>query len=271
MSIKSITRLIPAPVRARLRRLIKPAAGGLDWIPAPCIEKQAMSFRYQGKLLRVEADYSSPLYETIAELVDYDAYHLKDLDWASAGQGAVFDIGGNIGVFSLLASCLTQGQVFCVEPAPANGQAILHNAALNQMTRIELLPCAVAGREGEMWFQPHPTISVAGRLHTGEPTDPRTAIRVQTLTLDQLLQKSSDGRAFLVKIDCEGGEYDIMEKLTPETAARIQHLTFEVHDQDRLHNVAAIRTRLEQLGYRVQHKPDLYGRAHLHHLLASRP
>jgi hypothetical protein len=68
------------------------------------------------------------------------------------GHGGVFfDVGANLGFFSLLAahlSGLQAGRVYAFEAAPDNAVAIRVNAALNAIPNIEVLAVAVADRAG---------------------------------------------------------------------------------------------------------------------------
>ena len=68
--------------------------------------------------------------------------------------------------------------------------------------------------------------------------------------------------------DCEGGEYDLLEQLTPSLAARIRNLTIEVHDLDSQYNVEWVRCKLAGLGYEVSSIPDLWEHGALHLVLA---
>jgi hypothetical protein len=67
-------------------------------------------------------------------------------------HGAVFyDIGANLGFFSLLAAHLTglgEGRVYAFEAAPDNAEAIRVNARLNRIENVEVIAKAVAARSG---------------------------------------------------------------------------------------------------------------------------
>ena len=68
------------------------------------------------------------------------------------GHGEVFfDIGANLGFFSLLAahlSGLDAGRVYAFEAAPDNAEAIRVNAAVNAIPNVEVLPVAVSDAPG---------------------------------------------------------------------------------------------------------------------------
>ena len=65
-------------------------------------------------------------------------------------------------------------------------------------------------------------------------------------------------------------DYGIVEQITPDLLPRVRHLTFEVHDLGGNRNVRVLMEKLQQRGFSLRYKKELYGRFGLHHLLASR-
>lgn len=60
----------------------------------------------------------------------------------------------------------------------------------------------------------------------------------------------------LLKMDCEGSEYDIIYHTDPELIRRIGRMVVEVHDvnNDRS-NIGAFNAYLQSLGYTTTHAP----------------
>jgi hypothetical protein len=104
----------------------------------------------------------------------------------------------------------------------------------------------------------------------GDPLVFTQKLQVKTLSLPSALLACTGANVELIKMDCEGGEYAIVEQISPELARRIRNMTMEVHDLDRDRNVSALSERLKSLGYRLHYKNELLNRLGLHHLLASR-
>jgi precorrin-6B methylase 2 len=77
------------------------------------------------------------------EIQDVFAEHVRH-------GGVVWDIGANIGFYSLIASRLVgeDGKVFAFEPLPANLDAIARNIALNGVENIEVVGLALSDRVG---------------------------------------------------------------------------------------------------------------------------
>src|SRR5260370_37471881 len=95
-------------------------SGGYEFIPAPSIRRQRMEVRIGGEIVVFEADYATPLYETIAEIVDYDCYQLGKIQFSRSNNNVVLDIGANIGVSALAFSQYHSGKIICFEPIERN-------------------------------------------------------------------------------------------------------------------------------------------------------
>lgn len=83
------------------------------------------------------------------------------------GPGSVvFDVGANIGLFSLLAHerCHHRGQVFAFEPIPAIRDALTANVRELGSDRVRVLPCALGAEESVAvfaFYPRHSTLSTA--------------------------------------------------------------------------------------------------------------
>jgi FkbM family methyltransferase len=110
----------------------------------------------------------------------------------------VFDVGANVGFFTLLASRLVgpTGHVIAVEPLPRNVAFLERHVALNKAANVTIVRLAVSDKAGFAHFVEAESPSM-GRLGHG-------ALRVETTTLDRLSE--SYGVPDLVKMDIEGGE-----------------------------------------------------------------
>jgi FkbM family methyltransferase len=267
-------------VKKRLKQKVKAVVGrifrfepGYEFTPAPSIQKQSFSFQYKGRTLFIEADYTSPLYETVAEIVDYDCYQLSQVSFATSSDGIVVDIGAHIGVAAVVLAQLHRGRIFCFEPLPQNCEFLRLNLKLNNLTNVQVIPAAVMAADGSVAFEVNPHLSVvghAGHVIRGDPLSFTQKLQLRSVSLTSALAGFPGSQIELMKLDCEGGEYGIVEQITPELAMRIRNITLEVHDLDRARNVSVLSERLKALGYRLRYKKELLSRPGLHHLLASR-
>lgn len=238
------------------------------WIPSAAITAQTIEFTHQGHTFSVQADAGTPLYETIAELVDRDSYQLARIPWPADRPFTVIDIGANIGVSALLFARHKGARVVAVEPVPDNARRLRANLHLNHADNVTVLEAAVAASRGTASFQINPTANVGGHLTSAETPGPR--ITVPTLTWRDLCAHAGDTGIFLVKMDCEGGEYAILDSMSDDELRAIPCLTFELHDLDRTRRMERVADRLARCGFTLTYQPDVFHRPYLHHLLALR-
>jgi FkbM family methyltransferase len=125
--------------------------------------------------------------------------------------GVVWDVGANIGFYTLIASRLVGelGRVVAFEPLPDNQRAIQRNVELNLIGNVDLVAVALSDEEGEAELEIHDSPTWAKLDTSGDTSFKRDAaasgsVRVKVTTLDaQLARLPPPG---LVKMDIEGAE-----------------------------------------------------------------
>jgi FkbM family methyltransferase len=271
-TIQRLKGTIKAPIQEAVRRVFR-LDPGYQFKSAPSIKQQTIEFEFKGERLSLTCDHTSPIYDTIAEIVDYDCYQLEGLDFSDSAGALVLDIGAHVGTASVVLSRLHQGKILCFEPLPENWRFLKKNLETNQVAKAVVVPAAVTEQDGFVEFAVNPDSSVASHLAHSMAADPRAftqLLRVQSVSLRSALAAYPKERIHLIKADCEGGEYGIVNQITPELLPRIRHLTFEVHDMGGKNNVRTLMERLRGLGFTLKYKKEMYSRFGLHHLLASR-
>lgn len=120
----------------------------------------------------------------------------------------MFDLGANVGFYSLLASELVgpNGRVFSFAPVPRNLEFLKKHLNLNNVTNCSVWDVAVGRIDDMASFQAGPNSSM-GRLAT-EPAD---TFSVRVVTFDGLLASNNVAAPALIKCDIEGGEYDALQ------------------------------------------------------------
>jgi FkbM family methyltransferase len=119
----------------------------------------------------------------------------------------VWDVGANIGYFSLIAARLG-ATVHAFEPVPANAAAIKTNASANGYTAaVNVHIAAVAAQPGRASFL---VLDDAGWSHLadrGQHAHTREEIEVEVIALDELALPAPD----VIKIDVEGSEIAVLQ------------------------------------------------------------
>jgi FkbM family methyltransferase len=132
----------------------------------------------------------------------------------------VFDIGANIGIFTLLA--VSRGaKVFSFEPSRMARAQLERNITLNGFgERITIVPEAVSDSEGMVkFFETRKDNWGVGRIFSyGDSVDRSNDYAVSTNTLDNFV--SELGMPDVVKIDVEGAEWLVLKGATSTLADR---------------------------------------------------
>jgi FkbM family methyltransferase len=137
----------------------------------------------------------------------------------------VIDVGANIGTFAIYAATRAAGvRVLAFEPFPENVTWLRKNIAESGLQNIEVFEGAVAASSEDRLLHVSSTDWITHALNGNGEGSP---ISVRCKTLDEVLQEV--GRCDLLKLDCEGSEYEIIYHAAPETLARIKRIVGEYH------------------------------------------
>jgi len=144
-------------------------------------------------------------------------------------DATVIDIGGHIGTMTLLAATLApKGRVFTYEPAPENYELLAENIRRNNFTHARCFNMAVAGKEEEreLFFGTNPVRTGSHSLMHGGGAG---SVKVRCTTLSAILRDNNIEKVDLLKLDCEGAEWEILPATSDEELGRIVRIVMEVH------------------------------------------
>jgi FkbM family methyltransferase len=172
-----------------------------------------------------EAD-SGAVHGVIVELA-HDMYGLERIPFEPGD--VVIDIGAHVGLVSIyLAKRWPFLRIHAFEPHPTNYQNCVDNLRLNDVSNVHLSRMAVTADR-------RPVILRSLRSNTGGATavydmpGADSAPAAESLTLDDIFATTLalGQRCRLLKIDCEGSEYEILPSPVLE---RVDFLAGEFHD-----------------------------------------
>lgn len=119
-------------------------------------------------------------------------------------EDTFFDIGANVGSYTLLASGIVKCKSLCFEPSPITYKTLLENIGLNKLgSKVTPYNFAIGSTEGYLNFTENEdtTNRVISEL------DQLTSIRVAVKTLDEFSVENPS----LLKIDVEGFETEVLK------------------------------------------------------------
>ena len=263
-------KIIPKFIKLKLKKLLGFPVP-YTFHPSSFINSQSVYFEFNGKKIKITSDGTTPLYDTIYEIIDFDAYQLNSINFKSYENEKInfVDIGANIGCTSLFFSTFKNSNIFSFEPFKKNVDFLNLNIENNSINNITVLNKAVSDIDGFVYFETN-SLSVDGSTNK-KFNENKNSIKVDCVSIGTFLDNEfSDKKLHLLKIDCEGGEYDILSSLNKDQFNKILNITLEVHDIDEKRNLNYIQNILINNGYNLFYKPDPFGRRGLHHLLAKK-
>jgi FkbM family methyltransferase len=149
----------------------------------------------------------------------------------------VYDVGANIGFFTILCSRLVgpEGHVYAFEPIPENLHTLRHNIALNGLRNVTIVEKALSSSTGtaEMFVSPWSafhSLNVEGATKVEDHGPEEGEITVQTVTLDEFVAREGGRAPDLVKIDVEGAELIVLAGMGETLRSRRPLLLVELHD-----------------------------------------
>jgi FkbM family methyltransferase len=171
---------------------------------------------------------------------------------ASADRLRLVDIGANLGFFSLMVLTRYPGaRVVAFEPDPENAELLRSNLRDNGVeNRAEVIEACASTRDGTMSFvSGHGSMSHA-TFDEGSGGTPLPAVDV----LPRLAE------ADLVKLDIEGGEWDLLgDPRFLDTSAAAIALEYHSVACPGENARAEATNRLREAGYEIHHpRPDLF-------------
>lgn len=141
--------------------------------------------------------------------------------------GTVVDIGANLGAFALLAARLGARTVLAYEPNGAAFRCLQRNVEVNGLSASvrprQVAVAAVAGQKVRFPVAPSMYNRVAMENESGEFET------VGTTSLAEILARDATQGIDLLKVDCEGAEYDILFGAAPSDLRRVREIRMEYH------------------------------------------
>lgn len=154
-----------------------------------------------------------------------DVFVEKELDILDIEGRVVIDIGANIGDSAVYFAIMGAEKVISVEPFPFTFELLKKNIAINGVKdKVIVLNCAIGGKSGVMKISPNVKNTVGLRA-----TDSSVGTPVDIITFETLINYYNLNSVIL-KCDCEGCEYDLVNSMSKQDFNRIDEVLIEYHN-----------------------------------------
>ena len=163
----------------------------------------------------------------------------------------IVDVGSNMGAFAVYAAsrCPT-ARVYCFEPEERNFGFLKRNIAANSLDgRVCAYQRAVASCRGQR------NLAVSeSPLHSLITEDKGSRCqKVDCVSLKDIIRDQALEKIDLLKVNCEGAEYEIFTDLVRADFERLPDIRLEYHNLDSLkRNGSSLARFLESQGYRIK-------------------
>lgn len=172
-----------------------------------------------------------------------------DYSFLPVKNSVIIDIGANIADSSIFFALNGAKQVVALEPSPRNFESAVKNVKINGLNDvIEVINAGCSGKTGTMVIEKEKD----GIYYSLE--EKKDGITIPIFSLTQILKKTSSSSCIL-KIDCEGCEYDSILETSKENLRRFSHIQIEYH-----YGYRNLKDKLENCGFKVKITKPQFGR-----------
>ena len=161
----------------------------------------------------------------------------------------ILDVGANTGLFIIrMKQLYPDAEVLGFEPLPANYVQLQRNIEWSNLRGVKTRMQGVGGSTRKEKLYVHPRNIGGHSIYPDQAMDGRS-VEIDIVGLPELLGSMPSKRCGLLKLDCEGAEFEIIKSIDATMAERIDNVVFEPTPS--VCDPAVLVRHLEALGYRV--------------------
>jgi FkbM family methyltransferase len=146
-----------------------------------------------------------------------------------------FDIGANVGYYSLLASTqitINKGKIYAFEPVSKTYNRLLENISLNNLTCVKTYPFAISDSNATFKInigndQNWGMSSITKHKHSSNQSE-----IVKCMTLDTFCNENQVKNIDLIKIDVEGAEFKVLKGMEKIITDHKPEILIEILDEN---------------------------------------
>ena len=200
--------------------------------------------------LRIKIRVRSTDLMTLTNVWMINEYDIEDFEINV--NDTVIDIGAHIGLFSLLVSqrCKT-GKILSFEPVRENFDLLVSNLKLNHIENVLPFNMAISKNLDKLNL----FLNDDQSAHSIFPKSSES-ISVESTSLQKIFEENKISSCKLLKLDCEGAEYEIIDSLPSEYLNKIQNIVMEYHSADtKPELVKNLILKIKNAGFKIKTRP----------------
>lgn len=211
---------------------------------------------------KIRFNVTPEIYLVFKEIFMSDVYDIDTLIPKLSPNPVIIDIGSNVGFFDILVlSKIPTARIEAFEPVPENvayfKNLIPGNPAL---TQVKVNEVAVSGKKIpyiELFTEVSQTNrQVVASVIDGFNQNNTKKITVPSISLEEVILGYGDTIIDVLKVDCEGSEYDIFYNSPASLFRKINIMLIEVHNLDNdKNNIHSFAAYIQSLGFHINYTP----------------
>ena len=192
------------------------------------------SYLYSCKLGGIDFKFYDFIFSGVTEYMpnEIDDYNFDSIDFKDGD--VVIDIGGNIGTVSIyLAKKYPFLKIYAFEPVKQNYENFLKNIELNNINKdiIKVFNLAITKDRRDVILTSPFYNSGASNIYDNYSNGIvlNNDISIKSITFDDIFSNNNILKCKLLKIDCEGAEYEILYSANVENLKNCEYMRAEFH------------------------------------------
>ena len=210
-------------------------------------KSKIIKFKFGNKTVKFHYDSQKQLANTMGMIKEQ--FIAQQYKWLDVKHMVVIDIGANIGDSAIYFALKGAKHVYALEPYPYSYKLAMRNIKLNGLQdKITLLNEGCSKKKGKIMIS-------TGYENLGG-TDLKkfeNGNNISITTLGELIKRFKITDEAILKIDCEGCEYEVLLGAKNSYIKKFKQIQIEYH-----YGYLNLKRKLEDAGFNVNHRMPRY-------------
>lgn len=188
----------------------------------------------------------------IAMVISGFEYPFQLLDFLDE-KSVVFDIGAHIGSFiCFLNKNVKVSKIYAFEPFDENFEILSFNVSQNNFQNVQLINSCIGDYDGYCNIDISVDTDAIRIIDDYSEKKHNSYKEVQIISLQTFCEHHEIDVIDLIKMDCEGYEYKILQKSSDFIKKHVRNVIMEVHDLDSVYNTNYIINAFSSMGFQLK-------------------
>lgn len=161
----------------------------------------------------------------------------------------IIDIGGNTGLFSLrMKQLYPEASIYAFEPFAPNFKQFSDTINVSELKNVMAFPYGVGGttRKEKLYINKK---NIGGNSILESRNNSKAFTEIDLVSIKEIFEKLKITKIHLLKMDCEGAEYEIIKDIDLLLSASIEKIVFEPTPME--YNFNELTEHLNNVGFNM--------------------